>query len=79
MTYVEICGWVGALVLLLGFGLSMRKLIGPQSFAYVILNLVGSALLVVNAFMTQAYPFLIVNIFWALISTHQLIKMFSKQ
>jgi membrane-bound ClpP family serine protease len=79
MDFVDICGWVGAVVLLLGFGLSMRKIIGPQSFAYVILNLTGSILLIINAFMIEAYPFLIVNIFWALISTHQLVKMFSKE
>lgn len=75
MDIIDILGWVGAIVLLLAFGLSMRKVIGMQTMTYVLLNLIGSLCLVINAYALGVYPFLIINVFWLIISSHQLVKM----
>lgn len=61
---IEILGWVGVAALLAAYGLvSMRRLEG-NSFAYQMLNLVGSGLLIVNSFYNGALPSVGVNLAW---------------
>ena len=61
---IDILGWAGAATLLLAYGLvSTRKLEG-DSPVYQTLNLVGSALLIVNSFYYGALPSVAVNFVW---------------
>lgn len=61
---IDILGWTGVGALLIAYGLvSLKKLEGDSPF-YQILNLVGSALLMVNSTYYGAYPSVSINIAW---------------
>ena len=74
---IDILGWIGVASLLVAYGLvSARKLAG-DSLQYQILNLSGSALLILNSLFYGAYPSVGVNIAWiaiALISISQILR-----
>jgi len=61
---IDILGWIGVVTLLLAYGLvSLRKLEG-DSLVYQLLNLAGSALLILNSFYYGALPSVGVNLAW---------------
>jgi hypothetical protein len=71
---IDIVGWVGAVALLMAYTfVSTRKMEG-DSASYQLLNLGGSAFLMVNSFFYGAYPSSIVNIVWISIALFALFK-----
>ena len=79
MTIIEAIGWLGAGSLLVGFVLNIFQKIAAGSFPYLLPNLGGSALLLYNAYMNGAYPFVVVNLFWVVFSGIKLFQLsFSK-
>jgi hypothetical protein len=68
LIWFDAMGWVGAAVLLLGYGMvSFRKLEGDSTL-YQTLNIVGSMLLAANAVAYGAYPSTFVNVIWIAIA-----------
>lgn len=61
---VDISGWIGAILLLLAYGLVSRKKVAGDAISYQLLNAVGSIFLIVNSFYYKAYPSVAVNVFW---------------
>lgn len=59
---------VGALLILAGFVLAQFRLLDPQSFWYLLLNLVGSAVLTVDAWREAQWGFFILELVWAVVS-----------
>lgn len=74
MTIVEIIGWLGAGLLLLGFSLNLFHVITAKSRTYLLLNLISSAMLLYNAYMNGAFPFVVVNSVWVIFSAYQLVR-----
>ena len=70
---------VGALLVLVGFTLAQLGRLDHHSGAYLILNLVGSAMLAVDAVIGRQYGFLVLEGVWALVSAWRLIRMASAQ
>ena len=68
MDSLELIGWMGAGLLLLGFALNLFQKITANSTAYLLLNLVGSLLLLYNAYQNGAFPFVAVNFVWVVFS-----------
>lgn len=65
---IDIVGWFGVVTLLVAYALvSTRKLEG-DSFLYQLLNLVGSALLILNSFYYGAFPSVGINLAWIAIA-----------
>ena len=61
---VEVVGWTGALLILLGYLLiSAGKLTG-QSPAYQWMNIVGAAGFVINGWWHRAIPSTALNVIW---------------
>ena len=61
---VEVAGWTGAALILLGYLLiSAGKLTG-QSVAYQAMNIVGAAGFVINGWWHRAIPSTVLNIVW---------------
>ena len=74
MDLLELIGWLGAGLLLLGFALNLFQKIGANSTSYLLLNLVGSLLLLYNAYQNGAFPFVAVNFVWVVFSAIKLVK-----
>lgn len=60
----DVLGWVGAALLLLAYALVSIKKLEGDSVAYQLLNLLGSAFLIVNSAYYGAYPSVGVNVVW---------------
>lgn len=78
MELLELIGWLGAGLLLLGFALNIFQKIKADSNIYLLLNLIGSTLLLYNAYMNGAFPFVAVNFVWVVFSSVKLIQIAKK-
>ena len=74
LSLIDILGWVGAIILLLAYTLNILQKLDNDSNSFLIINLLGASLLTINAYSTESYPFLVVNLFWVLVSIYQLFK-----
>lgn len=77
--WIEILGWTGSLLVLIAYMLNMNKKLAADSLAYYLLNIMGSALLIINTAFHHAYPSMVVNIIWVIIPVvtimrHKIIK-----
>jgi len=74
-TTVYVMGWFGAVGLLFAFVLSSIGKLDNQKAPYHFINFFCGAMLIVNAYVAEAYPFFIINIFWVITSFYALIKI----
>lgn len=71
---INILGWTGGVLVLAAYFLvSTRKVEGDAVF-YQVLNLVGSALIIVNSFHFGAFPSAGVNGVWIAIAVFALLR-----
>jgi hypothetical protein len=63
----------GALMILAGFILAQVKMLDTTSYWYLVLNLVGSAVLTVIAWLGRDWGFLLLEGVWAIVSALGLI------
>jgi hypothetical protein len=62
--FIEIVGWTGAALVLLGYALLSTNRLRPQSWTYQGLNIGGAFGLVVNGWWYGAIPSVVVNVIW---------------
>jgi len=62
---VDVLGWVGAVAVLIAYGLVSAGRVRGGSTRYQLLNLIGSICLILNTVYYGAYPSTFVNIVWA--------------
>ena len=73
-TGVDVLGWMGAIMLLAAYAaVSMRRMQGDSPI-YQVLNLLGSACLIVNTVYYGAFPSAVVNIVWIGIAVYTLAR-----
>ena len=58
----------GALLVLAGFALAQWGVLDGKSVRYLLLNLVGSAVLAVDAWIEEQWGFLLLEAVWAVVS-----------
>ncbi|MBR9920773.1 MAG: hypothetical protein GYB31_08035 [Bacteroidetes bacterium] len=71
---VELAGWIGAFGLLLCFYMNASGKWSSQSPAYIYLNLFAAALLTFNSWATGSWHFVMINVFWMLVSLQAIWK-----
>ncbi|MEQ8549766.1 MAG: hypothetical protein RIC03_17770 [Cyclobacteriaceae bacterium] len=79
MSLLELYGWLGAGLLLLGFSLNIFKKITVDSALYLWLNLISSSLLLYNAWGNRVFPFVIVNAVWVIFSVVRMVQLKVKE
>lgn len=72
---IEVIGWLGALMILVGFALNGFEILQSQSYAYQLLNLVGALGAVVTSLHRKVYQTALLNGFWAVIAIFALINV----
>ena len=65
----------GALLILAGFVLAQFRLLDPQSFWYLVVNFVGSAILTVDAWREAQWGFFLLELVWAIVSAWGLTQL----
>ncbi|MEK7461137.1 MAG: hypothetical protein AAB647_02920 [Patescibacteria group bacterium] len=65
---INFLGWLGVLIIISAYFLVTFTLVDPQSVLYLILNLIGSLLIVTETFSKRDFQPGILNIVWALIA-----------
>lgn len=74
MDMVTIIGVVGAALILVGFVANELGKLTAKSFWYDLLNLVGSLILLWYGIQLSAWPFVILNTIWALVSLRDVVS-----
>lgn len=70
--YIQISG---AILVLLGYILGQTGRVDPRAKSYLLINLVGSALLAASAFSGNQWGFFVLNGTWAVISLVNLVRV----
>jgi hypothetical protein len=76
MVLIDIIGWIGSAMVVLAYAMNMYKKLAADSTMYYLLNIVGSACLILNTFFHHAIPSAVVNIIWVLIA---MVALFRKK
>lgn len=64
----QVISLVGSLIILAAYGAGQFKLLNTSSLLYAVLNVIGSAILAVIAYIEYQWGFLLLEGVWALIS-----------
>ena len=72
--FVEIIGWIGAVLIVGAYFLNINGRLKSSSALYIISNLVGGIFFTINTLVHHAYPSMIVNIIWVFIAVAALLK-----
>jgi hypothetical protein len=73
--FLEVIGWLGAALLLSGYGLVSSGRLHGDRLPYQLMNLAGSVALLINSAYNGAWPSAGLNLVWAAIGVVALAKI----
>jgi len=74
MKLIDIIGWLGSALVVIAYAMNIAKKLDAASMTYILLNILGSACLIVNTIYHNAIPSAAVNIVWITIAIFALLK-----
>ena len=77
--FMEVVGWIGAVLILAGYGLLSAGKLDAKSPAYQWLNVVGAAGFIANSSWNGAWPSAALNVIWVGIGAVALVRIASKK
>lgn len=75
---IDSIGWIGALLILIGYGLISFKKIEGNSLKFQMLNIFGSVFLAIHTYYYGAIPSTLVNVIWAIIAVFAIFAIVKK-
>lgn len=67
MSIEEVCGWVGAILVLIAYYMVTTGKAKPDSQGFQLINIIGAVFLIYYTYSCRAYASMIVNIIWVAI------------
>jgi hypothetical protein len=74
MSLVDIIGWTGSALVVVAYALNMFGRMAANSLAYYILNIIGSACLIINTLYHNAVPSAVVNMIWVALAVWAMVR-----
>ena len=74
MSFTDWVGFIGVSLILIGFFLNLKGVIGTNHILYILLNLVGASLACLASLLMQYVPFIILEGVWTIVSFNALMK-----
>ena len=74
---MEVVGWIGAVLILAGYGLLTAGKVTAKSPSYQWMNVIGAAGFIANSGWNGAWPSAILNIIWVGIGMVALISIYA--
>jgi hypothetical protein len=71
---IEIMGWIASVLIVGSYALNITGKLPASSKIYVLANIIGGILFVVNTYYHQAYPSMFVNVVWVIIAIYMISK-----
>ncbi len=71
---VEIIGWIGALLILVSYGLLTMRRLMSDSAVYQWMNILGAVGLIINGIWNGALPSVFLNVVWFAIAGYALTR-----
>ena len=79
MTMTDWTGAIGVTLLLVAFFLNLTGKIGKESFAYLLLNVLGAGIACLASVLLRYWPFIILEGCWTLVSAVGLAALLRKR
>ena len=76
---LEVVGWIGAILILAGYGLLSAGKLTAKDPVYQWLNVVGALGFIANSSWNGAWPSAALNVIWVGIGAVALVKIFGKR
>jgi hypothetical protein len=76
---MEVAGWIGAVLILAGYGLLSAGKLDAKSPAYQWLNVVGALGFIANSSWNGAWPSAALNVIWVGIGVVALVRIFGRR
>jgi hypothetical protein len=76
---MEVVGWIGAILILTGYGLLSAGKLDGKSPLYQWLNVVGALGFIANSAWHSAWPSAILNVIWVGIGIVALVRIFGRR
>ena len=76
---MEVVGWIGAVMILAGYGLLSAGKLDAKNPTYQWLNVVGALGFIANSSWNGAWPSAALNVIWVGIGVVALVKIFGKR
>jgi len=77
--FMEVVGWIGALLILAAYGLLSAGKLDAKSPAYQWLNVVGAIGFILNSGWNGAWPSAALNVIWVGIGLVALVRIFASK